>query len=952
MANTVITITTLTGGVGRQDPIKRLTTEVEEMDNCLLTLEKSAEKRPPFSAVIERVGSGTSPFNYLSVPFVDPVQTFVGPNALNGLPSGFNPDNLYFHFTDIDGYNKYCIIVNRAAYDFNPIANFAFTITLNNVIHNITLKGLLTVYRIEPTEWIKEEVDDTQDNGFSRAIFEYITHGNKIATEANPIDYYVAGKKSTQKRSFNIKETFGSIDDNIGIILWNKTIPLSFMPDNSDKDLPSALLIPSEQAQVFTQITTNQFIHSGDSFSYKTTIPFTFTTPNNEDDFQTGENADLYNWENVRDNVSYNVNLVNLSLEENGQNLSTFGVIPQYPASVVKNDIKDLNGYKARRSLYHIYDNPFVISGNFSTWESDIGYLTSSLTPLERDGGDSARGLGKVYYTREGFVSRPAGFYRIVKHLSHPYIQTLRTEGKNSLLDYRVFPIYIYKDTATLKWRVKHLPMKPRTNGTPDSNRGPLAVHRNEKIQSVAFFKNRLWFATDHTIMASKTNDYYNFFITDILTPTDTDTLDVESNVGNFNQLTHMVPFQDFIFIATAGPIQFELRGGDLGSGISPLNVELRPSSFYSTTNMSDPVKMGNSIFFATPGHMLMYLSSSLFNSEFSSSVDMSNSVKGFLPNRPGFTTVSSSSNSIFITDLDNKNVLYIYNSKIQQDKMLFNAFHKWVFNPIDSIESIKAFESAIFFVTKRQSGTAGNSRRLIANYITLLDVPVTAPRLDNLTLIRPVNIEFDETSNKTFVVLPQWDPKIDSVVLHSSWDYKPTDVTKHQLQAYTSVPVVAVETINRNGIAVTRLTLIGNWAYQVRDTINTFLPLWVGRTYKMNIQLSTLFGRDQNNAIKPGVLSLKRMTTTHFDTGQYRIEIERNNREKTSVEFEPISFGDTTDLVGSLRIEKQGELACNILSYSDRCKISIVSDYPTPCNISRVDITANHRLGDTSISK
>ena len=110
MANTVITITTLTGGVGRQDPIKRLTTEVEEMDNCLLTLEKSAEKRPPFSAVIERVGSGTSPFNYLSVPFVDPVQTFVGPNALNGLPSGFNPDNLYFHFTDIDGYNKYCII--------------------------------------------------------------------------------------------------------------------------------------------------------------------------------------------------------------------------------------------------------------------------------------------------------------------------------------------------------------------------------------------------------------------------------------------------------------------------------------------------------------------------------------------------------------------------------------------------------------------------------------------------------------------------------------------------------------------------------------------------------------------------------------------------------------------------------------------------------------------------
>lgn len=48
---TRLPINTLSGGVGRQAPTKRLISEAENIDNCLVSLEKSIEKRPPLVQV-------------------------------------------------------------------------------------------------------------------------------------------------------------------------------------------------------------------------------------------------------------------------------------------------------------------------------------------------------------------------------------------------------------------------------------------------------------------------------------------------------------------------------------------------------------------------------------------------------------------------------------------------------------------------------------------------------------------------------------------------------------------------------------------------------------------------------------------------------------------------------------------------------------------------------------
>ena len=116
-----------------------------------------------------------------------------------------------------------------------------------------------------------------------------------------------------------------------------------------------------------------------------------------------------------------------------------------------------------------------------------------------------------------------------------------------------------------------------------------------------------------------------------------------------------------------------------------------------------------------------------------------------------------------------------------------------------------------------------------------------------------------------------------------------------------------------------------------------------------MNVQLSTITKRDQNNNTIDGVLNLKKITTRHHNTGQYTIEVERRGRTSTSVRSESITFNDITDKLGNTRIEDEGELVAKILGPADGTKLFIKSDFPNPCNITNIDIVANFRPSASS---
>ena len=233
------------------------------------------------------------------------------------------------------------------------------------------------------------------------------------------------------------------------------------------------------------------------------------------------------------------------------------------------------------------------------------------------------------------------------------------------------------------------------------------------------------------------------------------------------------------------------------------------------------------------------------------------------------------------------------------------------------------------------------NDDKKIGDKIILTEVPENTPLIDRLAKVDESSISYDGNTNITTVTLPYYDTKADEIILSEDWDYTSSNGNVSKKQAFTRLSPLQTLTVDHGDYWKTQVLISGNWLSQntVASGVDNFVnrSLYVGRSYEMNIQLSTVFQRDQQNNAIDGVLNLKRMTTRHHKTGQYTVEVQRRGRTSSNVRSESLTFGDTTDKLGETRIETEGELLSKILAPSDGTSIFIKSDFPTPCNITNI---------------
>ena len=920
MSTIRVPIQSLNGGVSRRESSKRLPQEVENADNVLLTVERSAEKRPPLTHIKTNMEG-----DFLNMP-----------NVVAG--AGFNPDHLYFHFIDVDGINRYCIVINRAVIETNL---------------------MVRVFRIEPTEWIEETFDRLS---FDRGMKEYLMHYNLSSDSSLPIP-----------------DIMGSITFGNGAIFWNKQKKLSFLPDNSDKVKLSCDIAPpgSNCVEGFYEPDPS-FIHSGDKIRYKTAdMNFVDSLGNpanggtgtvrlpgaNEEDkeavpYEPSKDSDnLYSkwisyvadavngggYKNVIDDIESRVNSVSLETYSVGHNVANFSEVPIPPAV---NDLGSQNGWKARTMMQHLYHrNENGISGSIN----DAGYLTSPFKNITGEGSiytyetADTTGKGEIWYARDPYFSFTSGFYRTVSNSEYgqPYFQKVRAEDKDSVIDHRTFPVLIKKEKDGV-WRISYCPLIPKATGTSINNPGPSAIKENETIKAMEFWKGRLWIATDTTIFASRVNEFFNYFLEDVMNITDADPIDLSVNTGQFNRVQSLTSFQNFLFITTRSGNQFEIRGSATDAGnVSPTSIELRSTSFYSTASTANPVKMGASIYFFDKEKLFLYSGSDAFGNEYSTAYELSTHCRGYLPENYQVVTAIPSYNSLVMVDRDQKNHMYVYTMKTNGQQLVQNAFYRWELDENDQILAIQGYETGFYVVVKRSNGFG---QRLYAYYGTFEPVTLATPLLDRLVKVESNKITYDMETNITTIRLPYYDPNAKEIVLADNWS---------ESRRYIRYVATGINSAQYDGHQLTELIVTGNLASE-RAANGTYQArrVWAGRPYEMNIQLSPLHVRDQENTARPGVLNLKRMTTRHRNTAQYTLEIQRYNRAKSSVRSEAFSFNDTTDLLGMFQIEKEGELLSKILGYADSTSIFIKSNFPTPCNITTIEVIGNFRPGDTSIQK
>lgn len=176
-----ITIPTLSGGVGRQASNKRLPTEAENLDNCLVTLEKSVEKRPPLeffrgtSAVYDEEDSASD--------------DFIAPGSLlfNIIPSTgerYQPtteDDMLFKWISIDSNDRFLIAIN-----------FSLELGDDGVLTNDLKRKFITVWRLNPTDK-RMDLQSFDYSSLTTDHYKYITQNPDGKTAFNTFDFALFG---------------------------------------------------------------------------------------------------------------------------------------------------------------------------------------------------------------------------------------------------------------------------------------------------------------------------------------------------------------------------------------------------------------------------------------------------------------------------------------------------------------------------------------------------------------------------------------------------------------------------------------------------------------------------------------------------------------------------------------------------------------------------------------
>lgn len=573
---------------------------------------------------------------------------------------------------------------------------------------------------------------------------------------------------------------------------------------------------------------------------------------------------------------------------------------------------------------------------------------------------DSTRGIYTYSGTTGGIVHTTA-----ITTTGRPYLQKIRTPDEHSYIDPRRMPqkLVVSIDASNVTaWNIEPIKWSARTTGDKTSNPGPSIFKtvdrkslKHVKINSIAVFKDRLWFSADDVIFSSEMGEYESLFLKDSNNIITTDPIDIRVSSNSYCEITSMTPFEEYMFINTKANIQFQLMSA-AGMELSPSNVAVAPVTYYGTAPILDPQFIGSRLYFFDSQKLFLFTGKGTMG--YASAVEVSSTAAGYLPKNYRTAATAPAQDTLLFVDDDQRNHIYGYVNRFSGDRVVQNSFYRYILDDTDSIETLQCFANNMYVVSKRETSVGSNTYAyyLYRNY--MLNEDVYVPRLDRMFKMKIINSEdqpvyynakYDPYTATTTYRIPGHTNITETdkyfVVLFKGY-FNGGNNQNEDLSNVAIQPFSITNKTDANGGKYTEIVVIGaNYA------INNYY-VYIGIKFKMNVELSTLFVRDENNNIIDGVLNIRSAIFRHYFTGPYDIEVTHRGRPAFTTSYIPTRpeytiYEDTLPLE---IFQKQGEFVSKILGYSDSTTIRITSEYPTPVNITNMEFKGKFKQKYTTI--
>ena len=420
----------------------------------------------------------------------------------------------------------------------------------------------------------------------------------------------------------------------------------------------------------------------------------------------------------------------------------------------------------------------------------------------------------------------------------------------------------------------------------------------DRKISNIFFYKNRLGFLSEGSVIMSEAGEYFNFFRTTVRTLLDSDPIDVNVASTKVTKLKSAVGFQEnLILFGERG--QFVLRGGDL---LTPKTVSITPVTNYETDTSTTPLELGSYVYFPfTRGSFSGVREFTInANTDTYDSVEITAHVPQYIPSGVMDMAGSTTENCIcVVSESDNKS-MYVYKYYWEGAQKILASWSKFTF-PF-SVVGFEFVESDLYIVATKSNKTE------------LLVMPMEEKLIDSGALF---NTYLDLRQSATIAngaITLSFTPESDDVI-----------------QVYTresgSTKAGALIPSTVNGTTVTV------------DASHNNTPVWVGVKYTMSYTFSEqMFKQRANQRSSPSGYQrhfLKGGTLFFDDTASFKVEVTPKARQTYNNVFSSNIVGST--VVGTLPIES-GSFSFPIMSSAKDTTIKLINDSALPGNFQSAE--------------
>jgi hypothetical protein len=446
-----------------------------------------------------------------------------------------------------------------------------------------------------------------------------------------------------------------------------------------------------------------------------------------------------------------------------------------------------------------------------------------------------------------------------------------------------------------------------RKSGDDDTNPFPSFV--GKKLNNFVFFKNRLGFIYEDSVVLSEAGELFNFFRTTVRTLLDTAPIDVTSATANVTNLRSSVAFQEnLLLFADRG--QFVLKGDPLTNE----TITLEAVTNYDVNTSEDPLAVGSYVYFPFKrGNFLGMQEYSLnATTDVYDSDDITTQVPGYITN--GNILVTSGSTATDLIALSSGgDTIYVY-------KYFFNGREKVVsswskFKMPFNVLSLEFINSSLFVVGDKDGDTL------------LTEMKCEELRLEDDTL-DSFTIHLDMLKKKTFVGNPTSTPTATLIDL-----------------GFTPGPDDVVEVYDSHGNRVTV-----NFVNGTQASIQSYnRTCFSGVRYNLEYTFSEPVFKQGNPPVSSGLarMILRNGTLFFTDAVDFQVEVTPVARDKRIFTYSPNVINITsTDTL----LSQDGKLRFSIFTQAKDSLIKIVNSSAFASNFQACEFEANVHTRSTRI--